>query len=234
GIRAMHPATEKQALPLQLRQLEQVVGWLEGEDLASQARGDLSGQLRCRRDKALLLVGFWRGFRGDELKRLQVEFVEVAHGQGMTCFLPRSKGDRQLLGRTFKVPALARLCPVTAYSVWIAQAQLTEGPVFRGIDRWGRLQETALHPNSLVPLLRRLFAQAGLQDAEAFSSHSLRRGFAHWATANGWDIKTLMEYVGWRDVKSAMRYLDVADPFASMPRMTALGGPTSDTGDAPV
>ena len=50
--------------------------------------------------------------------------------------------------------------------------------------------------------------------ADEFSSHSLRRGFAGWATANGWDLKTLMEYVGWKDVKSAMRYIDVADPFA--------------------
>jgi hypothetical protein len=46
-----------------------------------------------------------------------------------------------------------------------------------------------------------------------FSGHSLRRGFANWATSNGWDLKTLMQYVGWRDVQSAMRYLDATDRF---------------------
>ena len=63
-------------------------------------------------------------------------------------------------------------------------------------------------------MLRRLLTAAGLPDAEEYSSHSLRRGFAGWANANGWDVKALMEYVGWRDVHSAMRYLDGSDPFA--------------------
>ncbi|PBP79032.1 hypothetical protein CCL20_25340 [Pseudomonas syringae] len=46
------------------------------------------------------------------------------------------------------------------------------------------------------------------------TSHSLRRGFASWAHSNGWDLKSLMSYVGWRDIKSAMRYIDAA-PFLS-------------------
>ena len=91
---------------------------------------------------------------------------------------------------------------------------LTQGPVFRGIDRWGRVNATPLHPNSLIPLLRRLLIAAGLPNAGDYSSHSLRRGFAGWANANGWDVKALMEYVGWRDMHSAMRYLDGGDPFA--------------------
>ncbi|MGL4409202.1 MAG: hypothetical protein ACRCTU_12485 [Zoogloea sp.] len=39
----------------------------------------------------------------------------------------------------------------------------------------------------------------------------MRRGFAGWAHSTGWDLKELMEYVGWRDLKSAMRYMDVAE-----------------------
>ena len=65
-----------------------------------------------------------------------------------------------------------------------------------------------------MPLLRTLFQCAGLPQADRYSSHSLRRGFATWANANQWDIKMLMEYVGWKDVRSAMRYIDAADPFA--------------------
>ncbi|GAB3265973.1 tyrosine-type recombinase/integrase [Chitinimonas naiadis] len=213
GIQALHPAIEKQAVPLQVEQLELVVNWLDGAIRLSQERGDRAAELRHSRDKALLLVGFWRGFRGDELKRLQVEFVTLSPGKGMQCFLPQSKGDRQLQGRTFQVPALVRLCPVAAYGDWIALSELTHGPVFRGIDRWGGIGDAGLHPNSLIPLMRRLFTRAGLPAPDDFSSHSLRRGFAGWATANGWDIKTLMEYIGWRDVKSAMRYIDATDPF---------------------
>jgi len=46
-----------------------------------------------------------------------------------------------------------------------------------------------------------------------YSAHSLRRGFASWATANGWDLKTLMEHVGWKNAQSAIRYIDSEDPF---------------------
>lgn len=77
-----------------------------------------------------------------------------------------------------------------------------------------------------------LLTCAGLPDTDEYSSHSLRRGFAGWANANGWDVKALMEYVGWRDVHSAMRYIDGGDPFArqrieaSLPGTPTLLGPT--------
>jgi hypothetical protein len=39
--------------------------------------------------------------------------------------------------------------------------------------------------------------------------------FLSWAASNGWNLKTLMEYVGWTDAKSAMRYIDTIDPFTA-------------------
>lgn len=213
GIQTLHRGVEKQAKPLQLVVLAQIAKWLDGALAAARTRADRGGELRCLRDRALVLLGFWRGFRGDELVRLYVENLRLIPTQGMTCFLQQSKGDRQNIGTTYKVPALSRWCPVTATAEWLEAAKLTQGPLFRRIDHRGHVAEGPLHANSLVPLLRRLFRSAGVGDAEAYSSHSLRRGFANWANANGWDIKALMEYVGWRDVKSAMRYLDAEDPF---------------------
>ncbi len=213
GVQALHPSQEKRARPLQLEQLEIATGWLDGQIAAATAAGDRPAQLRCTRDKALLLLGFWRGFRGDELTRVQVEYIEITPGEGMTCFLPRTKGDRRHAGTTFKAPALARLCPVDACSAWIALSGLTDGPLFRGVDRWGHVAPNGLHINSFVPLLRSLFSDASIAFALQYSGHSLRRGFAQWATINGWDIKTLMEYVGWKNVQSALRYLEGADPF---------------------
>src|SRR3546814_13257863 len=89
---------------------------------------------------------------------------------------------------------------VAATGDWIAFAALTEWPLFRRIDRWAGIHTEPLHANSLIRLLRRAFAQAGLPSPDDYSGHSLRRGFAAWADANGWDIKTLMEYVGWKEI----------------------------------
>lgn len=210
GIRALHPAQEKRARPLQLDVLNGVNDWLQGEITAAKQQGNQPLLLRHTRDHALLLLGFWRGFRADELVHLRIEHIEVSPGEGLTCYLPSSKGDRTLDGRIFRCPVLSRLCPVAAYEQWISVSGLTSGPVFRKIDQWGRIATDGLATNSVIPLLRRLFTASGVDNPAGYSSHSLRRGFAGWARSNGWDLKDLMEYVGWRDIKSAMRYLDTA------------------------
>lgn len=215
GIRSLHPAREKQAAPLLLEHLQTAADALERQATQAQADHDLPRLLRARRDMALLLLGFWRGFRADELARLQVEHIQVEPGVGMSLYLAQSKGDRQHLGTHYRVPALKVLCPVQAYVQWITVAGLAHGPVLRKLDRWGHLGDSGLHSNSLAPLLRRIFAQAGLP-AQTYSSHSLRRGFATWATANGWDVKSLMSYVGWKDLKSALRYIDPAMSFGNL------------------
>lgn len=214
GIQALHPAKEKQAKPLQLDQLEKVVRWLELTIGKARSEGNRQAELRYVRDRALLLLGFWRGFRGDELTRLQVEDVSVFPGEGMTCYLSQTKSDRRYQGTSFKTPALSKLCPVDAFIEWVHVAQLNSGPVFRSIDRWGHIAEAGLHEDSLIPIFRSILTNAGVASADLYSGHSLRRGFATWATANGWDLKTLMAYVGWKNVQSAMRYVDASDPFS--------------------
>lgn len=224
GIQALHPAQERRAKPLQLAQLEQLVAWLDIQISAATTAGDTHRLQVHTRNKALVLIGFWRGFRSDELSRLRVEHITVEPGRGMTIFLPRTKTDRQHVGTTHKAPALSRLCPVAAYEAWLAASGVADGPVFRRIDRWGRMADTGLQASSMVPLLRGLFRDAGIPLPDSYSSHSLRRGFATWANANQWDLKMLMEYVGWKDVRSAMRYIDTADLYGQRRIETALVG----------
>ena len=211
GIRNAHNLPEKQARPFELEHLQQVSNWLEHSESRSVDPRQLRAEyLRRHRDQAMLLLGFWRAFRSDELTLLTIENITVEPGRGMVCYLPRSKGDLNNNGRSFRCPALSRLCPVEAYQQWLAISGLTKGPIFRSINRWGNIGTNAIAAGSIVPWLRHLFGQAGVEAPESYSSHSLRRGFATWAQASGWDVKELMEYVGWRDVKSAIRYIDVS------------------------
>lgn len=217
GIRELHPAVAKQARPLQLRQIELVDQHLAAEIEEANRSGDRASLLRAKRDRALVLLGFWRGFRSDELSRLQVENIDFASGQGMVCRLTRTKTSTDFQDTEFPVPALSRLCPVAAYEAWIAAAGLTDGPLFRAIDRRGNPRESGLYIDSYVPLLRSILGRAGIAGVAQYSGHSIRRGFAGWAADNGWDVKSLMTYVGWRDMKSAVRYID-----ASPARMQAM------------
>lgn len=212
GIKTVHAVQEKQAKPLQLIQLKQVADYLDQVIEQSKSSGDHARHLRYTRNKALLLLGFWRGFRGDEITRLNIDDIEV-HSGGLNCYLARTKGDRALNGQYFQVPALHQLCPVQAYLDWLMVSELTTGVVFRSINRWGRISSDALHIDSLIPLIRHIFSEAGIESAELYSTHSLRRGFAHWATDNGWDIKDLMQYVGWKNINSALRYMKSSQNF---------------------
>ncbi len=70
GIATLHPATEKRAKPLQLAQLERLAAWLDVQIAHAEQAGDVRMHRSHLRNRALVLLGFWRGFRSDELSRL--------------------------------------------------------------------------------------------------------------------------------------------------------------------
>ncbi|MDD1012705.1 tyrosine-type recombinase/integrase [Pseudomonas rubra] len=87
-------------------------------------------------------------------------------------------------------------------------------------QRFGRLLARLLNlrPDlcySLIGLLRRILERCGVP-AALYTGHSLRRGFATWANSNGWELKALMGYVGWKDAKSALHYIDAAVSFGEL------------------
>ena len=214
GIGELHPKGQNQVKALPFEHIETLVDWLEEQLNQAMKNNHRQAILKYSRNKALLLIGFWRAFRSDELCRLEVQNIKVSPGLGMEVFLSRSKGDRNNIGRRYKTPALKRLCPVSAYLDWIHNAQLTKGPVFRSINRWGQVSDNAMHVDSIATVLRSMFQSAGISNASSYTSRSLRRGFATWANDSQWDVKSLMEYVGWKDIQSAMRYIDAPDPFS--------------------
>ena len=208
GIRALHPHQEKQAKPLHLSDLEQIISYLDNQIKNTEIRSEL---LPLVRNKALVLLGFWRAFRSDELTRLMVENITIKGEGGLEIFLSRSKTDKNNQGTTYYVPELSRLCPVKAYKDWVDYAMFTEGAVFCSIDQWGNISNNPMHTNSIIPLLRTLMKKSGLSNTDSYSSHSLRRGFATWANSNQWNLKDLMQYVGWKDANSVLRYIEAND-----------------------
>ncbi len=219
GINRIHAKPAKQARPLLLEELQAVIEYLDDVIQAERASSNTQQSavlLQAMRNKALLLLGFWRAFRSDELVNSFVEHINARAGEGMEIYLPHSKTDHKNEGKTFKVPALKILCPVDAYLDWIYTAQLKSGPVFRSIDRWGKVSEQNLHSASVINIIKNCCANANIENAHFFTSHSLRRGFATWANEQNWEMKALMEYVGWRDIKSALRYIELKDPFGNL------------------
>jgi len=62
---------------------------------------------------------------------------------------------------------------VRALRAWLNAARISDGPIFRGVDRHGRLASECLTGRSIARIVKRAAGDAGL-DADVFSGHSLR------------------------------------------------------------
>ena len=104
----------------------------------------------------MLLLGQAGAFRRCELVALDAEdltfgsegiVVRVRHGKTATELAPELKGIPR--GGD---PAL---CPVTAVKAWLIRAHLAAGPLFRPIDRLGRIGKERLAGRAVARILRR-------------------------------------------------------------------------------
>jgi integrase len=147
------------------------------------------GDLRGERDRALIMLGFAAALRRSELVAVAVghlRFVGDVDGsgqqRGLSLFLPRSKTDQAGAGAAVFVAAnpLSAHCPVVALRAWLDLAGITAGPVFRRIDRHGRLGRRAapLSPEAVRLILEQRAEAAGYagDHLARITPHSLRAG----------------------------------------------------------
>jgi integrase len=171
GIRREHGVAQRQAKPLLRDDLFDVLARM----------GDRPKDLR---DKALLLIGFAGGFRRSELCAVDCTNIEQAR-QGIVITIPRSKTDQQGEGRKVGIPfGRTRWCPVAALDRWIEAAGIESGPIFRRVDRHGRVSTTAISPEAVCIVVRERVATVDL-DPGGYSGHSLRAGLATSAVQAG-------------------------------------------------
>ncbi|GAA2879628.1 integrase [Aminobacter niigataensis] len=173
------------------------------------------------RDRALLTTAFASGGRRrSEVAALRVEhLVEEAPvpadpndpdgTEKLPCLmisLGRTKTGNADTGAS--VYLIGR--PVTALQGWIARAGISEGAVFRAIDRWGHLQRRALTPQAVNLILKRRIAEAGLDPAQ-FSAHGLRSGYLTEAARRGIPLLDAMQQSQHRSVNQASSYYNDAE-----------------------
>ncbi len=165
------------------------------------------------RDRTLLLVGYMGAFRRSELVALDVEDLED-RPEGLALTLRRSKVDQEGHGRR-KVLVYGSSptgCPVTALRAWLAVAGITEGPVFRPVDRHGRIGGARLSGEGVASVVKRAARVAGL-DPRFFAGHSLRSGHVTEAKRNDATDLEVMSQTHHRSAESIAGYVREADLF---------------------
>ncbi|WP_336026932.1 site-specific integrase [Geodermatophilus sp. FMUSA9-8] len=187
---------------------------------------DLPDTLAGTRDRALVLVGFALGLRASDLCGLRVDDVVPAGHGGLDVLIRYSKTDQEGAGETLALAegVRATTCPVRAVRAWLAALAgqgVTSGPLFRSVGkgRAPRLGEAPLTTRSVDLVLRRAAERAGVP-VEGLSPHSLRRGFATTAYAQGVPEKEISRTGRWRSL--VVRSYDASSRWAD-PASGSLG-----------
>ena len=156
--------------------------------LVLDAMGD---GLRDVRDRALLLIGFAAALRRSELVALDVADIEHVR-RGIVLYLRHSKTDQDGEGQKIAIPfGRTRWCPVAALDAWLQASGVSEGAIFRPVDRHGRVHNVRLSGEAVSIIMRERAAAGGL-DQTGYSGHSLRAGLATSAAQAGvptWRIR---------------------------------------------
>jgi integrase len=155
-----------------------------------------------RRDVALLLVARDLLGRRSEVCALRVVDIRRAEDGSGTVLIARSKTDQEGQG------SVGYLAPrtVAALDAWLAASGLTDGPLFRGVHRTGRLGR-ALEPGEVARIFKKLAARAGF-DPVAVSGHSCRVGMAQDLVAFGADLPAVMQAGRWQTAAMPARYAE--------------------------
>ena len=162
--------------------------------------------IACR-DRALLLLGFAGAMRRSELVGLDVaDVVETADGLVVT--IRRSKTDQEGQGRKIGIPYGSKLatCPVRSVRAWKTRAKITEGPLFRQVNRHGKVLEGRLGDRTVALVVKRAVAATGV-DAASYAGHSLRAGLATAAAMAGVSERVIQGQTGHKSLPILRRYI---------------------------
>ena len=182
----------------------------------------LDDSLRCRRDRALLLLTLNGEFRRSEVAALDVADIRFEK-RGAVVTLRRSKTDQVDAGRDVAIPQLRTeaLCPVHALRTWLTAAAIVEGPVFRTFSMRGGLQGHRIDGRHVARLVQRLTRRARLEGD--FAGHSLRAGFVTSRAECGIADGSLKNVTGHRSAAMLRGYVRRATLFDEAPLARIMG-----------
>lgn len=148
------------------------------------------------RDHAMLAVLIGCGLRRGELLALDLGSVQQREEHWVIADLIGKGGHV----RTVPVPNWVK----AAVDAWTAVAGITNGAVFRAIDRRGRVWGTGMTAKVLWDVVRGAAAEAGI---EKLAPHDLRRTCARLCHQAGGELDQIQFLLGHVSIQTTERYL---------------------------
>lgn len=191
-----------------------------GDILSALLKAAAGERLVDIRDRALLITAFASGGRRrSEVSALRIEQLieqepvpadpKDPDSQKLPCLSIRLGRTKTTVADTDASVLLVGR-PVLALREWLERSGITEGSLFRGVDRWGHLERRALTPQAVNLILKRRILQAGL-DPTLFSAHGLRSGYLTETARRGIPLPEAMQQSQHRSVQQAATYYNEAE-----------------------
>jgi integrase len=96
---------------------------------------------------------------------------------------------------------------------WCEKANITKGPIFCRITKGGKLMPFAIDAHHINIIVKKIAKTCNLPNADNYSSHSLRRGFATTASQQGASLASIMQQGRWQHTGTALGYMEEGKRF---------------------
>lgn len=196
---------ERPKAPLTLREIQKLLRFVDATTLGG------------RRDAALLLMGFATAMRRSELVAMEVAHCTFDSQGAMLVTIPFSKTDQEGHGQVVAVKhwcAQKLPCPICTLREWAFAANITSGPIFRGVLKGQREARDAALDDGEVSRIVKRYAERAKLDPDRFGGHSLRAGFVTEAFRRGLSEVKIMGHTRHKSLVMLARYRREADPVA--------------------
>jgi site-specific recombinase XerD len=170
--------------------------WLTAEEGRRLLTQRIPGTRRELRDHAMIAVLIGCGLRRGELLALQVASIQQREEHWVIADLVGKGGHV----RTVPMPAWVK----ATVDAWTVAAGITDGAVFRAINRFGRVWGRGMTAKVLWDVVRAAAAGAGIAK---LAPHDLRRTCARLCHLAGGELDQIQFLLGHVSIQTTERYL---------------------------
>jgi site-specific recombinase XerD len=179
-----------------------VGNWLTAEEGKRLLGTEQADTLRSRRNRALLSVLIGCGLRRAEVTALKFEGLQLREGHWAIVDL-RGKGGHV---RTIPVPDWVK----ASVDTWAAGANITSGPLFRSINKPGKIWGDGFTPKVIWAIVKENAKSCGLSTV---APHDLRRTCARLCHQAGGELEQIQFLLGHVSIQTTERYLGCKQRF---------------------
>jgi site-specific recombinase XerD len=218
-LNSLDDPTQHPTVKIELRRMHRALGRFSQQafgitaPILEKMLGVAANNLRGARDRALLLLAYDSMCRRSEIVSLRIADIQIDKLENqfqMKVRLRKSKTDQELQGKWIFLTQRT----ADALSLWLSQAKLKDGYLFRGINNAIDITQE-LKSSQINRIYKRLAKDANLpkEIIDHISGHSMRVGAAQDLLRSGASMPMIMNKGRWSKTDTVMRYLENTSSF---------------------